>query len=322
MKKTRIALPIPSIAALSALTLLATLSVSANAAEISFVNESFDNAAKVVSTSVNVLKYDGWFGHSGTATNYTVDTTAGTLTVGNVHALTYFNNVATLATVGDSLTATFHIVFNAPVDGSNGIRVALFNSGGVANRVTNSGHGNGNNLFYPYTGYLANTIFKGDGSQKAVQLLHRDAMNLSYGNNSFMHSIGTVGASNRYKKVGATDSGGTSATPVNGGTYTGTFTITRVAEGTKVSFSLVGEGLASFAYESIDATAQNPFTTFDTFGIFLNSAATSLTLQDVTVVGNIAAAIPEPKTSALTLAALGVLAAIGAKAFRAKQDRE
>ncbi|RRJ99523.1 hypothetical protein Ga0100230_015395 [Opitutaceae bacterium TAV3] len=253
---------------------------------------------------------DGWFGNSSTASNYTLDNDADTLTIksGN-HLLTYFDTT-TLA-IGESLTVSLHLSFNDPVTYSNGFRLALYDSHGTKNRVTSNGHGSTNDLFKPYTGYRADMNFTAyNGTTTAIGIQHRNPADATHTGNSLVHSNTGM----YYQSVGT---GGLSATPTDGVLYTGTFTLTRLSEtGTRISVSIVGTNLTNYACVTDDA---NGFSTFDTFAIFpsSSSAMTSLTLHDVTIT-HTAAAVPEPATAAVTL---GVFAAALATVILALRRR-
>lgn len=277
---------------------IAFLSPVAFAVPATLLSDSFDDGNR-----------SGWFGSSGTSSNYTLDNDAGTLTIKpGYHLVTYFDTT-TLA-VGDSLTVTMHLSFNDPLSYTNGFRMALYDSHGTENRVTADGHLTSNDLFKPYTGYRADMNFTAyNGTTTAIGIQHRNPADATHPGSSLLHT----NTSMYYQNVG---SGGLSATPANGELYTGIFTITRLENGTKISVSIVGTGLANYSYEIVDA---NGYSTFDTFAILPSTASSmaSLTLHDVTI--TYAAAIPE---LAATTAALGMLTASFAAIVLALRHRQ
>ncbi|MDR1282233.1 MAG: PEP-CTERM sorting domain-containing protein [Opitutaceae bacterium] len=262
---------------------------AATAASTTLLQDSFDDGDRA-----------GWFSASSNASSCTLDNDAGTLTIGpERHIVTYFE--ATTLAIGDSLTVSFDVSFNNPKSYSNGIRMALYDSHSTAetsNRVAADGHGSGNDLFKPYTGYRADMSFTAyTGTTNAIYIRHRNPADATHTGNSLLHSNTGM----YYENIEG--GGGSSATPTDAALYTGVFTITRLATGTKILVSLVGTGLTNYSFEAEDT---NGYSTFDTFAILLptSNAMDTLTLHDVTITH--AAAVPEPATAA---AMLGVLTA-------------
>ncbi|MDR1282735.1 MAG: hypothetical protein LBK99_18210 [Opitutaceae bacterium] len=287
-----------TVALLTAITALTSIVIGV---PTTLLNDSFDDGNR-----------DGWFG-SSSASSYILDDDANTLTVrAGAHLLTYFDST-TLA-VGESLTVSLNLSFNSPLSWSNGFRMALYDSHSTAetaNRVTADGHGASNDLFKPYTGYRADmNITAYDETTMAIQIQHRNPADASHTGNSLVHSSTGM----YYQSLG---SGGLSATPTNGAIYTGTFTLMRLtATDTKISISIVGTGLESYACEVTDSSG---YSTFDTFVILPSSTSSmsSLTLHDVTITR--AAAIPESSAAAATLGGLTAALAIAILALHRRQ---
>lgn len=274
-------------------------------AQVSVVNDSAWSSP-VANAYVGGSSGLNYYGSSGSTGNLSLTGDSTNLltlnTIGGGRGLAVTFATQSLASVGDSITASIQFKMAGPVytSTSNNFRIALHNNtGGTA--ISANNFANTNTNFVGYVGYMA-AVSVDFADSTPVALFDK----VSSGN-------ALIGQATEGTQFTTLAQGGPNVSPADtpalaaGTNYTASLVITRIASGVNIAYSLTGGSVGStFTFDTDDTSSA--VTSFNTLLLHVNSGTWDTTqLQNVNVS---LTAIPEPSTyAALTgLLALGFVA--------------
>lgn len=275
-----------------------------------------DTAWNSPSTNAYVGNQSGlnYYGSSGSTGNLSLTGDSSNLltlnTAGGGRGMALNFGTQTLQNTGDSLTAAFTFKMSGPVftSSSNNFRIALHHTG-TGTAISANNFANTNSAFVGYVGYMA-----------AVSLDFADATPVAIFD-KIASGNALIGQATEGTQFNTLAQGGIDLSPaatpalVPDTFYTSAITVTRLATGVNVSYSLTGGTLGSvfqFDIDDTDAAA----TSFDTLLFHVNSGTWDTSqLHNVNIAFTAGTVIPEPST----YAALAGLLALGIVAWRRRQ---
>lgn len=293
--------------------LLLGVIVSLAHAQVSVVNDSAWSSP-VANAYVGGSSGLNYYGSSSSSGNLSLTgdsanlLTLATGTSGRGLAVTFATQ--SLGSIGSSITAaaTFQITGPLFTSTTNNFRIGLYdNSGGTA--ITANNFANTNNIFVGWNGYMAaSSLDVADSTPSQIYEKVTDQIAI----------IGAVSISGPPAVTYLTSigNGGIDLSPAQtpilavATNYTASITITRIADGVNIAYTLTGGALGeTFNFDLDDTTSAT--TAFNTFALHVNSNTwTSTQLQSLQI-----SAIPEPST----YAAFAGLLALGFVAWRRRQ---